>query len=79
MANVTVYLDDDLALAIRQISDSTGKSQAEIIREALAEYVKRAAGTKPKRVGQFRSGRLDVSERAEELLREAARRRMEEG
>ena len=52
-----------------------GRSQAELIREALRLYTRRFTRSRPKGVGRYRSGRTDVSVRAEELLRNAARRR----
>lgn len=73
MLKTTVYLDNDVALAIRQLANSEGRSQAEIIREALALYTRQAVPAKPKRIGAFRSGRSDVSERSRELIREAVK------
>ena len=79
MHRTTVYLDEEIALAIRQLAEREQRSQAEIIREALQRYLKhtRARGGPPRPVGigAWRSGRGDVSERAEELLRQAARKR----
>ena len=78
MLRTTIYLDEDVALAIRQLSGQQRRSQAEIIREALRRYVKQAnkrdKAPKPSGIGAYRSGRHDVSERAEELLRQAARK-----
>jgi hypothetical protein len=75
----TVYLDEEIAVAIRNFAESQNRSQAEIIREALAKYVKEVE-RKTRRppisgVGAYRSGRSDVSERAEEILRELARKK----
>ena len=78
MLRTTVYLDEETALAIRQLSDREKRSQAEIIREALRRYLrqanKRQPPPKPAGIGAYRSGRHDVSGRAEELLRQAARK-----
>lgn len=73
MIKTTVYLDPEIALAFRQLASTHGKSQAELIREALALYARQSGRPKPKGIGAYRSGRSDVSERAEELLRQAAR------
>jgi len=73
MVKTTVYLDNDLALAIRQLASSEGKPQAEIIREALTRYTQQAERPKPKRIGAFHSGRADVSERSKELIRAAVK------
>jgi hypothetical protein len=48
-----------------------GKSStpaAELIREAVAEYVRRRDARAATSIGSARSGRGDLSERAEELL-----------
>ena len=78
MLRTTIYLDKDVALAIRQLADREQRSQAELIREALRRYLKqvgkRREPPKPSGIGAYRSGRHDVSERAEELLRQAARK-----
>ncbi len=79
MLRTTIYLDEEVALAIRQLADREQRSQAEIIREALRRYLKQASKRRkpfePSGVGAYRSGRHDVSQRAEELLRQAARKK----
>lgn len=76
MVKTTVYLDDEVVLLLKQIAATAGQRQAEIIRHALAEYVRKAAARpQPRGIGAYRSGRSDVSQRAEILLRKAARRR----
>jgi len=74
----TVYVDEDVAVALRHRAAVEGRTQAELIREALRRYVERVE--QPERppiagIGRHRSGRTDVSERAEELLRQEARKR----
>ena len=79
MLRTTVYLDEETVLAIRQLADTEGRSQAEIIREVLHAYLEQAEHRSgrplPKGIGAYRNGRSDVAERAEELLRSAARQR----
>ena len=75
MTKTTVYLDPEIALALRQLAAVKGRTQAELIREALATYARKAARPKPKGLGRYRSGRRDVSERADELLRRAVKDR----
>lgn len=79
MHRTTVYLGEEVAVAIRHLAESQNRSQAEIIREALQKYVKEAEqkGNRPpiQGIGAYRSGRSDVSERAEELLRELTRKK----
>ena len=75
MIKTTVYLEPEVALSIRQLAQIKGRSQAELIREALAAYSRRASRPRPKGIGRYRSGRSDVSERAEDLLRQAVKGR----
>ena len=78
MLKTTVYLEESVAVELRDLSEVTDRSQAELIREAIRRYVA-AEARKVKRpapigLGEFRSGQRDVGHRAEELLRTAARR-----
>ena len=74
MVKTTVYLESDTALALRQIAAAQHRSQAELIRDALAAYTRQAHRTKLPGMGEFDSGHSDTSERAEEILKDAARR-----
>jgi predicted transcriptional regulator len=74
MVKTTVYLDREVALKFRQLSESKKRSQAELIREALADYARRDSRPAIPGVGEFRSGLRDTSERAKEILTGAARR-----
>lgn len=73
MVKTTLYLETDTLQVLEQLANAQGRSQGEIIREALAVYAEKGARPAPKGIGAYRSGRSDVSERAEDLLREAAR------
>ncbi|MCP3961550.1 MAG: ribbon-helix-helix protein, CopG family [bacterium] len=75
MVKATVYLEPESAVTLRQLSRSEGKSQAALLREALSFYIQRLRRPEPTGIGGFHSGRSDVSTRAEELLKEAARDR----
>jgi len=74
MTKTTVYLDPDLALTLRQLATSEGRAQAELIREALAEYARRRKRPAIPGIGEFDSGRTDTSQKAEQILRRAAGR-----
>jgi predicted transcriptional regulator len=74
MTKTTVYLDEDLALTLRQLATSEGRAQAELIREALAEYARRRKRPAIPGIGEFDSGRTDTSQKAEQILRRAAGR-----
>ena len=74
MIKTTVYLEQDTALALRQMAEVQGKTQAELIRDALLTYTSKARKPKIPGIGEFDSGRTDTSERAEQLLARAAKR-----
>jgi predicted transcriptional regulator len=79
MLRTTVYLDEEVGSSIRRLANLQGRAQADLIREALSEYVLKAEGQLdgklPPGVGSYRSGRADVSAKADELLKRAARKR----
>jgi hypothetical protein len=65
----TVYLDRTEYLQLKAIARREGRKTAAVIRTAVAEYARRhARKAKPRSVGIGRSGRNDLSERAERLL-----------
>lgn len=69
MEKTTVYLDADAYRRLKQLARKRGRSPAEMIREAVAEYTARHAPQRmPRSVGAFRSRRKDLGSRAEELL-----------
>ena len=72
----TVYLDVEGYERLKAIARREDRAPAELVREAVAEYVaKRGARGKPRSIGSGRSGRGDLSERAEALLRGMGRKR----
>ena len=78
MLRTTIYLDEETVLAVRQLAGQQQCSQADVIREALRRYLEcqpEYPRPMPPGIGAYRSGRQDVSARAEDLLREAVRRR----
>lgn len=71
----TVYLSVADYRRLQALARATDRTTAELVREAVAEYAHRhAPRAKPKSLGAGRSGRGDLSERAEELLRRLARK-----
>ncbi len=73
MVKSTVYLDEEVALLLRQMARMQGRSQAELIRDALALYTRQARRPLPRGIGSYHSGRKDLSRRTEEILSQAAR------
>ena len=75
MHKTTVYLDAEVAVALRTLAETSRRPQAELIREALAEYTQRAKRVLPPGVGKYKSGRGDLSEKVDEVLAETTRGR----
>jgi len=76
MQKTTVYLDPADYRSLKRIGAKTGRPPAELVREAVAEYAARYGKRRVARsVGAFSSGRADLSERAEALLKGMGRRR----
>jgi predicted transcriptional regulator len=74
VTKTTVYLDSDVALILRQMAEAQKRSQAELIRDALHTYTRSAKQPKIPGIGEFDSGHTDTSERAEQILKRAAKR-----
>ena len=65
----TVYLDASDYRRLKNLARTRGVKAAEMVREAVAEYVVRHAPRRtPQSLGRFSSGRDDLGERAEDLL-----------
>lgn len=71
----TVYLDPADYRRLKAIARRRKRSAAELIREAIANYARQfGRRSRPRSVGAGRSGRGDLSERADELLRGIGKR-----
>lgn len=69
LAKTTLYLPEDDYRRLKALARREGRAAAELVREAVSEYTrKRIRRAGPKSLGVARSGRDDLSERAEELL-----------
>jgi hypothetical protein len=65
----TVYLEAEDYERLKAVARRQGRAPAELIREAVREYAKRHGGSRrPRSIGAGRSGRRNLSERAEALL-----------
>lgn len=67
MNKTTVYLPDDLKLALERVAVSTGRSEAEVIRQALAAAVTSSTPPRPKGA-LFASGDPALAESVESAL-----------
>ncbi len=65
----TVYLTGGDYRRLKQLARQQRRPAAELVREAVAEYVqRRTRRLRPRSLGAFRSGIRNLAERAEELL-----------
>jgi hypothetical protein len=72
----TVYLDAEAYERLKAVARRRRRPSAELVREAVQEYVDRHGRTGlPRSIGAGRSGKGDLSERAETLLEGMGRRR----
>jgi hypothetical protein len=67
MEKTTVYLPDDLRTALRRAARSSGRSEADLIREGIG-LVTGAHRIAEARLPLFDSGQPDLAERADEHL-----------
>jgi predicted transcriptional regulator len=65
MHKTTLYLEEEVRERIARVAKETGRSQADLIREALRSFFIRRK--KPRSIGLGKGG-PDLSDRAEELL-----------
>jgi predicted transcriptional regulator len=71
----TLYLEAADYRRLKSLAGAKGVAPAQLVREAVAEYVARHdVRRRPRSVGRFSSKRGDLSERAEELLADLPRR-----
>ena len=67
MNKTTVYLPEDLKQSLRRMAAVSGRSEADLIREAVATWVRGSGQPRPR--GQlFRSGVSSLAEHADEAL-----------
>jgi len=67
MNKTTVYLPDDLKHALARLAASSGRSEAQLIREAIGTLTRSAERPRP-RGGLYASGDPTLSERVDEAL-----------
>lgn len=67
MEKTTVYLPDELKRALRRAARSTGRSEADLIREGIGLVAGTHRVAEPK-LPLFESGQPELAERVAELL-----------
>ncbi len=71
MHRTTIYLDEALHALIRARAEKTGRTQASVIREVLAEgLVEGRERPYPSSIGRGASGLSDLGDRVDEVLAE---------
>jgi predicted DNA-binding protein len=79
MVKTTIYIDERDAAALRRMSRETGRSQAEIIREAIGMTTRTLGPRKFASAGVGRGTGEAISQQADEILRqEMGARKLEE-
>jgi predicted transcriptional regulator len=68
MQKTTMYMEDDLYARLQRAAEASGRTQASLVREAVALYLAGGKARQPRSIGLGRSGAGDLSERAEALL-----------
>ena len=68
MKKTTVYLPEELEVALKRASARQGRSEAEIIREAVRGFLDSMPAPRP-RLPLFHSGDPTLAERVDEELR----------
>jgi hypothetical protein len=69
MKRTTIYLDAELEARLKAEMLRRKQPMAELIREAVQEYLVRGKAAPPPGAGRFASGHDDTAENAEEVLR----------
>lgn len=68
MKRTTIYFDPELEAQLKAETLRRNQPMAELIREAVREYIVRTRPAPPPGAGKFASGHSDTSERSEEIL-----------
>jgi len=72
MSTITVEISGSVAEKLRHLVEAEQRSEAEIVRDALEAYTT-SKRRLPKGAGMYRSGRSDIGQNAEEILRDAVK------
>jgi hypothetical protein len=70
---IDVDLDTDTALKLRAIAQARGRSVEELVGDVRREQASKYKRPQIPGIGEFDSGKTDTSERADEILKDAAR------
>lgn len=68
-----IDLDPDTVLKLRAMAQAQGRSVDELVAAGLREHASKYKRPRIPGIGEFDSGETDTSERADEILRDAAK------
>ena len=68
MKRTTIYFEPELEALLKAETIRRNRPMAELIREAVREYIVRTSPAPPPGAGEFASGEGDTAERSEEIL-----------
>lgn len=71
MKRTTIYFEPELEALLKAETMRRKKPMAELVREAVHDYLVRTRPAPPPGAGAFESGQRDIAERAEEVLTES--------
>ena len=69
MKRTTLYLDHELELRLKQETRRQKRPMADLVRDAIRQYVGTAPSRQPPGAGAFASKRKDTASRTDEVLR----------
>jgi len=69
MKRTTLYLDSDLELRLKQETRRQKRPMADLVRDAIRQYIGDTPTRQPPGGGAFSSKKKDTASRAEDLLR----------
>ena len=70
MKRTTIYFDPELEALLKAETLRRNQPMAELVREAVREYIVRSRPGSPPGAGEFSSGYADTADRSEEILTE---------
>jgi predicted transcriptional regulator len=70
MVKTTVYLDERDAVALRRLAAASGRSQADIIRDAIARATRAAEPRRLRSAGVGRGSGAPIARNADAIVRE---------
>ena len=83
MQKTTLYLPDELRQRLRSAAKQTGRSQADLTRDALEEYLARQPRRTPRSLGMLADGTMSGAEAKrwarEQFVTDYEERRREDG